>query len=412
MSVIVLKNVRVVDVRKGRSLEPSDVLIEGERLKEVGIEGNVPSDANVVDLGDRYLVPGLIDAHVHVTAFTVQLGQLPQTPTSYVAAQTGKIMRGMLDRGFTTVRDAGGADYGHARALQEGLITGPRLFYSGFGLSQTGGHADFRTFTEDVVGGAGEGLPSAGLGRIADGVDAVRRAARDEIRKGAHQIKIMASGGVASPADPIHYTQYSKEEIEAAVEEAEAASTYVMAHAYTGKAIYRAVKYGVRSIEHGNLIDDQAAKLMAERDAILVPTNIIYHSLLKHGNEFGFPADSMRKLQNIIEAGLAGVTTARKAGVRVGYGTDLLGDLHPYQNEELRLRSEVESPTELLQSITMNNAELLNRSGELGELVPGAYADALVVDRDPLEDITVLCDQGKEIGAVMQGGHWIRNSIT
>jgi len=320
------------------------------------------------------------------------------------------VMRGMLMRGFTTVRDAGGADRGLREAVELGLFSGPRLFVAGRAISQTGGHGDARERID-------HGQPCAcahlfsGMSRIADGVPEVRRAVRDEIRLGADQIKVMASGGVASPADPVHFLQYSVEELEALVDEAERAHTYAMAHAYTAAAVSRCVAAGVRTIEHGNLIDEATAALMAEKGAFLVPTLATFEALASHGREFGLPEASLVKLKDVREVGLRSLELARAAGVRMAYGTDLLGELHEYQSDEFAIRGRALAPAELIRSATVVGAEVLRMEGRLGVVAPGALADLLVVDGDPLQDLALLGGQGAHLAAIMQGGTWIKNTL-
>ncbi|MEV0235335.1 amidohydrolase family protein [Nonomuraea sp. NPDC050786] len=399
MSGLLLRDALVLDVASGEYAE-GDLRCEDGRVVEAGPRLSAPEGTRVIDVAGAHVVPGLIDAHVHVTASTANLGSLGTMSPSYVTAHSARIMSDMLDRGFTTVRDASGADFGLADAQAEGLIRGPRLLFCGKGLSQTGGHADFR--------GRGEHLRDdhpccAGVGRVADGVDAVRAAARDELRKGAHHIKVMASGGVASPTDRIDSTQYSMDELRAAVEEAEAANRYVAAHAYTARAVNRALEAGVRSIEHGNLIDDTSVELFLRHDAFLVPTLVTYWALKQEGRDFGLPERSWRKVDEVLEAGLAALERAARGGVRLAYGTDLLGGMHRHQNHEFRLRREVQQPIDVLRAATVGAAELVGMAGELGTLAVGAHADLLVLDGDPLSDIDVLADPA-HVRHVVQGG--------
>ena len=242
------------------------------------------------------------------------------------------------------------------------------------------------------------------MSRIADGVAECRRAARDELRKGATQIKIVASGGVASPYDPIWNLQYSEEEVRAIVEEARAWHTYVMAHAYSPEAIRRSIDFGVRSIEHANLIDRAAAEHVAGADAFVVPTLVTYDALHRYGREFGFPEVSMGKLNDVREAGLSSLEIMQRAGVKIGFGTDLLGPMHRHQSRELVIRAEVMSPFDIIRSATIVNAELLNRAGEIGVIAPGARADLIAVDGNPLADISLLDGQGEHITHIMKDG--------
>ncbi|GAA4550795.1 metal-dependent hydrolase family protein [Amycolatopsis samaneae] len=395
---LLLRNARLLDPLTGEYTE-GDLRCADGRVAEVG-PGLAAADVRTEDLRGAFVLPGLIDAHVHVTASTADLGSLPSSSPSYVAAHSARTMSRMLDRGFTTVRDASGADYGLAEAQAEGLFRGPRLLFCGRALSQTGGHGDSRTRGATVQ----DDHPCcAGLGRVADGVDAVRAAARDELRKGAHHIKIMASGGVASPTDRIDSIQYSADEVRAIVEEAEAANRYVAAHAYTARAVNRALELGVRSIEHGNLLDDRSVELFAEHDAFLVPTLVTYWALKEEGREHGLPEGSWRKVDDVLGAGMAALERAVRGGVKLVYGTDLLGGMHRHQNHEFRLRGEVQSPLEVIRSATSTAAELLNLTGKIGTLAPGAHADLLVLDDDPLADLGVLAEP-QRFRHVVQGG--------
>jgi len=410
--VLILENCTWLDVANGELNENWHIVIEDGGIKALE-QGAAPAalTGERLNLGGRVLMPGLIDAHVHVTATTLNLGRMGHTPTSYTAIRAHDIMSSMLARGFTTVRDAGGADFGLAQAVEDGLIDGPALFFSGQALSQTGGHGDFRRLTLDVDACACASMATE-LARIADGVPEVQRAARQELRRGAHQIKIMASGGVASPLDPIGNLQYSEAEIEAAVWEAKSWHTYVMAHAYTPQSISRAVRLGVRSIEHGNLVDQETTEQMAAAGAYLVPTLVTYEALARDGAKFGFPAASLGKLSDVKDAGLRSLELAKAAGVRTGFGTDLLGEAHHYQSLEFSIRAEALSPLEVIQSATLTNADLLNRSGTLGVIAEGAQADLLAVAGNPLEDLQVLQDQGQHMPMIMRKGRVVKNELS
>lgn len=401
---------RIFDGVGEELLEGIEVLVEGSRIVEVSDVPIRSGTAEVVDLQGRTLMPGLIDAHFHAIAASPDLGAVEHMPASLLAQHARANLEATLQRGFTTVRDAAGADYGLARAIEAGLIAGPRLFYSGHALSQTGGHGDFRSYE------SGPGLCSCGLGArhfatVADGVPEVRRAAREELRRGATQIKIMGSGGVSSPSDPISNLQYSEEEIRAAVWEAHSWGTYVMAHVYTPEAIRRCVEFGVRSIEHANLIDAETAAFAAERGAFVVPTLATYESLARRGAALGFPRVSLDKLGAVSEAGIASLETLRSAGVKMGFGTDLLGAMHEDQLTEFAIRSRVLPSVEILRQATSANAELLGRPGELGVVASGALADLVVVDGDPVVDLGVLSGRGERIALVMKGGGTYRRTF-
>jgi imidazolonepropionase-like amidohydrolase len=400
MSSVLVRGGRVLDVAAGE-LNEHDVLAVDGRIVDVGTDVRAPDGAEVVDAAGLVVMPGLIDAHVHVTAATADLSAISTWPVSYVTAHAATILRDMLHRGFTTVRDASGADFGLARAQREGLLAGPRIAFCGKALSQTGGHGDGRgpgqTAMEDTH-------YCAGLGRIADGVDAVRAAARDELRKGAHHIKVMASGGVASPTDRIDSTQYSDAELAAAVEEARAANRYVAAHAYSARAVNKALRAGVRSIEHGNLIDDESVALFREHDAFLVPTLVTYWALKEEGLSHGLPASSWEKVDAVLDAGLKALERAHAGGVKIAYGSDLLGGMHRHQSREFSIRGQVQTPADVIKSATVVAADLLDMSGEVGQLLPDTRADLLLLDGDPLADLTVLAEPADHLRTVVQDG--------
>jgi imidazolonepropionase-like amidohydrolase len=403
MAAIIFANGALLDGTRSERREGHHVLVDGDRIQEVSDRPITRADAETIDLAGQTLMPGLIDAHVHVIAVDAALARLAEQPLTLVTLQAGRVLEGMLARGFTSVRDAGGADGGLAEAVAQGLVRGPRLFPSGQALSQTGGHGDLRPRTRSVVSCACCEY-GAGLARIADGVDECRRAARDELRKGATQIKIMASGGVASPYDPIWNLQYSDDEMRAIVEEARSWHTYVLAHAYTPEAIRRAVDNGVRSIEHANLIDAPTAAQVAASGGFVVPTLVTYDSLYRFGRDLGFPEASLAKLGEVREAGLRSLELLQQAGVKIGYGTDLLGPMHRHQSREFVIRAEAMAPIDIIRSATIVNAELLNRTGELGVVAAGARADLIAVDGDPLKDISLLDGQGEHLSVIMKDG--------
>jgi imidazolonepropionase-like amidohydrolase len=409
MTRIAFTRATVFDSGTGRLHPEGTVVVEGDRIRGVHHDATRVDDAQVVDLGGRTLLPGLIDAHVHVTATVADFLRLSMTPASLIAAQSKDVLEGMLGRGFTTVRDAAGADHGLVEAVERGHFAGPRLFIAGQALSQTGGHGDVRPsgFRPMLCVCAGLGM----LGTLADGVGEVRRAAREQIRNGARQVKVMAGGGVSSPTDPLEGTQYSVEELTAICEEADAANLYVMAHAYTPKAITRAVRAGVKSIEHGNLLDEAAAREMAHHGAWLVPTLVTYDSLAREGRRLGWSAAMMDKLDQVRRHGLDSLRIAKAHGVSIGFGTDLLGAMHADQANEFAIRAQVLPPAEVLISATSVNARLLGQEGQLGVIAAGALADLVVVDGDPLSDLSLLGGQGERMPVVMQGGRFVRNRL-
>jgi imidazolonepropionase-like amidohydrolase len=393
---IVFRNASVLDVQRGELLPDQNVLVDGDRLVEVGGSDVKSKDAR-------------IDCHVHVNAVTADLSALAEWSPAYVTARAARVMRGMLRRGFTTVRDVAGADFGLAAAVDEGHLEGPRLIFGGKALSQTGGHADWRGRGRTAYD---SGYCCPALGTICDGVAEVRRAAREEIRRGAHHIKVMLSGGVASPTDRVDSIQFSLEEIRAAVEEAEAASLYVTGHAYTSPAINRGLECGVRSIEHGNLMDDSSVRLLKEKDAFYVPTLATYSALAARGKEFGLPEHSHKKVFDVLDSGLHALELAHRAGVRIAYGTDLLGGMHEDQLTEFTIRSEVQKPIDILRSATTLAASLLRMEGRVGTIRAGAFADLLVVDANPLDEISVLTAPEKHLKYVMAAGRIVKDVLT
>jgi len=405
MSAVLFKNAAVLDTVAGQLRPEHDVLVVDDRITEVCDGALTFSDARVIDVAGRVLMPGLCDGHVHVTALSADFAALERMAPSYVASHAAGILHSMLLRGFTTVRDAGGADHGLARALNERLIIGPRLLYCGKALSQTGGHGDMRAPGEHHL----QQCPCCcGLGRICDGVTEVRRACRDAIRTGATHIKLMVSGGVASPTDRISSTQFADDELNAAVEEASAAEIYCMAHAYTPRAMQRAVKAGVRSIEHGNLLDQETADLLCDTGAFLVPTLVTYRALAREGREAGLPVASLAKLQSILESGLRALELASRSGVSLVFGSDLLGPMHRHQLDEFAIRGEVQKPIDVIRSATINAARLFDLEGEIGTVTAGASADLLVVEGNPLEDLGVLRDPERHLRVIMRQGELIR----
>jgi imidazolonepropionase-like amidohydrolase len=408
MASTLFTNARIVDGTAPEAGAPVNVLVEGGTIREVG-KAVSSAKAKIVDLKGRTLMPGLIDAHVHVVAGVADLGRNAQLPDSLVTARSFVIMREMLMRGFTTVRDVGGADFGLKQATEEGHFPTPRLVISGKALSQTGGHADFRGRYDDTATPLTRHRLGA-LGRVCDGLDQVRRAAREEMKGGADFIKIMANGGCASPTDPIHFLGFSVSELEAIVEEARMAGTYVSAHVYTDEAIRRCVEAGVHSLEHCNLIEAETAKLAASKGAVAVPTLVTYDKLVSDGPKLGFPPDSVAKVDVVRSAGMNSLAIMKKAGLAMAYGSDLLGDMHKYQSEEFVIRGRALPAHEVIASATHVAAKLLRLEGKIGTIAPGAHADLIVVDGDPLKDLSLLTRQGRHMPLIMKGGAFMKRA--
>lgn len=400
---VVLDHATVLDVVEDRLIPNQRVTLEGGRIARIE-PARTPIVATesrrVIDLAGKTLMPGLCDAHVHVTAWTANLAEVEKSSPAYTTIQATKLMEAMLRRGFTTVRDGGGADYGLAQAVDEGLIPGPRILFCGDVLSPTGGHGDQRRRGEDYD-----------PGHLVDGVDAVRKACREEIRKGAHHIKLMLSGGVASPTDRITNLQFSRDEIRAAVEEAEMAGLYCMGHTYTARAVNRAIECGVRSLEHCNLIDESSIELFLKHDAFMVPTLATYEALAQEGVEAGMPKALNDKVYEVLDAGIEALRMAHAAGVNLAYGTDLLGQMQRLQLTEFAIRARVQPPIDVIRAATCNAAKLFNEVGETGVVAEGARADLLVVDGDPLADLACLQDPDRYLKAIIKGGKFVKEDL-
>ena len=402
MTQTLFLNAAIVD---GSAPEPrmGNVLVEDGVVVDVTAASGARDGREVIDLRGRTLMPGLIDCHVHVVASMMDLSANAQMPDAMAVLRSLPIMKGMLDRGFTTVRDVGGAPFALAEAMAQGYAPGPRLVVCGKALTKTGGHADNRP-RHDIHDATRWNRNFGALGRVADGIDEVRRACRQELRQGAQFIKIMANGGVSSPTDPIAWQGYSVSEITAAVEEAQDAQTYVSAHLYTAAAIKRAVQCGVHSLEHCNLIDAEAAMMAAAAGAVAVPTLVTYEALAQDGPSYGLPAASIAKIEDVRSAGMDSLSIMHAAGLTMAFGTDLLGETQVRQSEEFAIRARVLPAAAIVAATTTVAARLIGMEGKLGVVAPGAIADLIVVDGAPLEDVAILADPARTILMVMQGG--------
>jgi len=410
VSQLLFRNFRMLDPERDETLDGFELLVEDERIREVSERPIRSESAQVVDCGGRTLMPGLIDCHVHVVLSEVFLRRLEAMPLTLMTAHAMVSMRAMLERGFTTVRDTGGADWGIKAAVEQGYAAGPRLFIAGKAIGPTGGHSDGRRRTD--YGPTCHCCNALAFTMcIADGAPAVRKAAREEMRQGCDQVKIMMSGGVASPYDPLDSLQFSRGEVAAAVEEAQSFGRYVCAHAYTPEAITRAAEAGVRTIEHGNLIDEASAARMAEKGMFLVANLVAYYAMRERAAEFGMIGEMLEKNELVIDGGLRSLEICKRAGVPVAYGSDLLGQLQGDQLREFALRAQVLSPLEIVRQATLVGAKLVRREGELGCLRPGAYADLLLVEGDPLRDLSVLQKPDTHLAAIVKGGAFHKNRL-
>lgn len=406
---IVLTGGRLIDGRGGDAVEDAVVLVEDDRIRMVGsAEKFLPPDfAQQIDLTGKTIMPGLIDAHVHVGNIDVSMEKTARFPPAVYVHLATRNLENDLNLGFTTLRDAGGLDWGFRDAIDRGLICGPRLLLSISPLTPTGGHFDQRGAAGDIH------LPRNSIGifpEICDGPQAIHKAAREVLRKGADQVKVAADGGVTSPTDQPGQWQFSVTEMQAAVEVAGAAGKYVMAHAYSPAAIRHCVEAGVRSIEHGNLMDAETAELMARKGTYYVPTLATFDVLAIEGRH-ELDAQTTAKLEMVSHAAQHALAHARRAGVKIGSGSDIIGPYQHLKGRELRLKAEVMSPMEAIVSATRTNAEIVGLGDCLGTLEAGKIADLIVLDGDPLEDLT-LFERGVEaVLLVMKAGKILKNLL-
>jgi imidazolonepropionase-like amidohydrolase len=406
MSQLSIRCSRVFD---GERLRPeSDLCIEVRdgRIANIGPTREDQPATTTIDARGYTVLPGLIDAHFHAVSASLDVSAIDRMHPSHRALGAREHLEAALRRGFTTVRDAGGADIGLVRATAEGLIDGPRLLIAGKALSQTGGHGDMRPGESVQLCGCGY---SGALSAIVDGADAMRERVRDQLRQGANHIKLFVSGGVLSPTDPIWMDQFTDEEIRAAVEEAATRRTYVMAHAHTAQAAMRCARNGVRSIEHGTLMNRESADVVAEAGAFVVPTMAIIESLRQ--TPLGLPPAALEKLAAIGDHAAAAVAHCRAAGVKLGLGTDLFGALRDQQSREFEVRARHESSLDVLRSATSVNAELIGLQGEVGTLRAGAAADIIAVSGDPVTNVGVLADPQHTLKLVVHDGRVILNQL-
>ena len=381
------------------------VVVEGDRIRKIGAGGGPagPRDARVIDCQGRTLMPGLLDAHVHLASLDLDpVAELALAP-AVIALRIARQIEATLDAGFTTVRDAGGLDWGFKDAVNGGLIRGPRLFISGPFLSQTGGHGDNqrpRTQREPFHPVAGLTMETI----LADGADEVRRAAREALRRGADQIKVMASGGAASPTDELDHVQFSVEELSAAVDVAGAVGTYVLAHAYGPRAIQNCLAAGVRSIEHGNFLDEETAdRMLAAADTYLVPTIITYELMSRLEAGDGWTADNVRKIRQGLTGAYDSLGLAFEKGLRIGSGSDVLAEMQGERGREIACQARVMGAMNAIIAATRANAALMRVEKEVGTIEEGKRADLILVDADPLQDPEVFAEP-EHVRMVVLGG--------
>ena len=411
MSAIVMRNCNLFDGYADEAVPGMHVLVNEGVIEAVSDKPIDAKGAIEVDVGGRTLLPGLIDAHVHVFAVSLEAARNETMPLTLMTARAVPRIRNLIDRGFTTVRDVGAGDVGIRDAIDLGYIQGPRLFVGGPAMSQTGGHGDHRRRTDNRYDIDYNANAFVFFSHIVDGADEMRRAVRNELRKGADHIKVMACGGCGSPSDQLEHIQFTTEELETAVYEARARGKYVCAHTYTNEAIQHAVIAGVRTIEHANFIDTATATVVAAHDAFVVPTLGCYELSQKRGKGLGLSPFVLEKLSRVIKAGAEMLDNCQLAGAKMGFGTDLMGELEFAQSQEFAIRGRVQKGVDVIRSATSINAEIVQRVGKLGTIAPGALADMIVCDGNPLNDINLLAEPEKNLRLIMKGGNFHKNQL-
>ncbi|WWC65386.1 uncharacterized protein I303_108004 [Kwoniella dejecticola CBS 10117] len=414
---ITLINCKVVDVINGKIIPVlQSIKLEAGKILSISPTSDdtqtQQDSSNVVDIDGHYICPGLIDCHVHIihTPGEPTIAQMRQVPRELAALRSTYVLRTMLTRGFTTIRDLGGANKLIANALEEGVISGPRLIQCGYVISQTGGHGD----SLPSISGANEGCCGHvySSGRTADGVPAVLKAVREEIKAGADFIKLMIGGGVASPYDSIESIQFTPEEVRAATSTAWNSGRLICtAHAYTPDAIRYAVDNGVKGIEHGNLLDEPTAQLLKEKGVWLTPTLATYGAFTRPPFDKVLPPSGMEKNKYVMTRGLESLKLAHETGVQICFGTDLLNSMHALQTEEFSIRSIVLPSEAILRQATVNAAKMLGFEGQLGVIAKDAIADMIVLSKNPLDDITILDRPEENLLAVIKEGRLVSGQL-
>lgn len=420
---LIIRHARVFDGRNPQLQPDRTIIVSGNQIVAIRADtadnSAIPESVRVIDAGGRVVIPGLIDAHVHTTIVS-PVHQLREFDPSYLTARSAVEARATLMRGFTTVRDMAGPSFGLKQAIDEGLLEGPRIFPSGAMISQTSGHGDFRHRSATPGRrwtGQSDTLELNGYALIADGPDEVAAAVREQLRLGASQIKLAAGGGVSSSFDPLDSVQYFDTELRAAVQAASDWGTYVAVHAYTPTAIRRSVEAGVRSIEHGQLIDEPTMKLIAERGVYLSTQAYLFGA----ENPVGSQRNALQQAKALLVAqGLdRSMQLAKKYHVKIVFGTDLFGSpkIFAGQSREFGARLQWFTSVEILQQATSINGDLLalsgkrNLYGRVGVIEEGALADLLIVDGNPLDDIRILEQPERSLSVIIKDGRVVKNEL-
>lgn len=407
----IFRNCLLLDCTGADPTPASAVAVDAERITQVarGKDLPAPAGATVVDCGGRTLMPGLTDAHIHAAIIDTNFWKVRAESPATIAFRIKEILEQTLQAGFTTIRDAFGLDWGFVQATERGYVKGPRILFVGACLSQTGGHGDWRE--PYAVDSPLEGIHGlVAVPRICDSPDDMRRAARDMLRMGAHGIKLMGGGGCMSPTDEIEHTQFTVEEMAAACYEARTVGKIALAHVYTPQGIMNAVQAGVRSIEHGNFLDEESAACMREAGAFFVPTLTTYFLISAYGEAEGIPRRMLDKIDKAKERGMESLRVASAAGLKIASGSDVLGSMQPFKSMELGLKAQVLGNHAAVLSATRTNAELFGLADQIGTVEVGKRADLIVVDGNPLDDIGVL-QSADNIRLVMRDGQTFKDTL-
>lgn len=401
--MLLFEHARLLDCTGADPRSNMAVVVEDGRVTRIAPSGtfSIASGTQVLDCQGRTLMPGLIDAHVHLAAVDLDMSANTRQPAPVVALRIAALIEATLQAGFTTVRDAGGLPWGYKEAVRLGLIDGPDLYVSGSFISQTGGHADHRSRTDYAIPGHESQVYAQPF--IVDGPEQVRWAARENLRRGSDQIKVMANGGAMSPTDEMTSTQFTVAELAAAVQEAKAAGTYVLAHVYTAQSMQNCLEAGVRSLEHGNFLDEQTAALIAQQGAFLVPTIVTYEQIAALGATGAIGEKQLAKIQQGLDGAFEALEIALRAGVQIASGSDVLGPMQPAKARELTLKSRIIGAMGALVAATKTNARLLRREDEIGTLEEGKVADMLLVNGDPTVDVACVEDPANVHVVVKRG---------
>ncbi|MDR1943925.1 MAG: amidohydrolase family protein [Synergistaceae bacterium] len=410
MAYLILKNVTLFDGTGSDPKSGMNLIVEGDRIVDVTASRKSPSALDTeIDCKGKVMLPGLIDAHMHIGLINPQMSEVVRNNhPGLMAAKMFRNLKDAIEQGFTTARDCGGADKGFKIAVEKGMVPGCRLIVCGPVLCQTGGHADDRMAAEDRPHTPGR---IGFTGYVCNGVPEVQKGARDVLRQGSDFIKIMAGGGCASPTDPPTTSQYSPEELRAIVFEAESAETYVAAHCYSNRSIRLCADAGVKTIEHGNLMDLETAKFAASKGSALIPTLPAYEMMYRLADEWGLPDYVRVKVDVVREAGLNAIKNAMETGMAIGLGTDLPNERHIYCGVALEQQAKVQGELGALISATKTNAEILGISDRLGTVEPGKLADMILVSGDPFSDISLFNNYNDNILMIIKGGEVYKNII-